>query len=102
MKNNLENRWAVLITVYRPDPDRWIDWKARGEEMKPFEKCPVCGGGLENKRVEKLLKGGGNTVSIKVEAEVCLGCGTTLRRRTGLIVQISFPAQIGPNRRGVR
>lgn len=20
---------AVLITVYRPDPDRWIDWKTR-------------------------------------------------------------------------
>ena len=22
-------RWAVLITVYRPDPTRWIDWKVR-------------------------------------------------------------------------
>jgi hypothetical protein len=20
---------AVLITVYRPDPDRWVDWKVR-------------------------------------------------------------------------
>ena len=26
---NLENQWAVLITVYRPDPERWIDWKIR-------------------------------------------------------------------------
>ncbi|TAJ92689.1 MAG: DUF4258 domain-containing protein [Gammaproteobacteria bacterium] len=26
---NPENRWAVLITVYRPDPERWIDWKIR-------------------------------------------------------------------------
>jgi hypothetical protein len=26
---NPENKWAVLITVYRPDPDRWIDWKRR-------------------------------------------------------------------------
>ena len=26
---NEENRWAVLITVYRPDPERWIDWKTR-------------------------------------------------------------------------
>lgn len=25
--------------------------------MKPFEKCPVCGGELEAKRVEKLLRG---------------------------------------------
>jgi len=26
---NPENQWAVLITVYRPDPKRWIDWKVR-------------------------------------------------------------------------
>lgn len=26
---NPENLWAVLITVYRPDPERWIDWKVR-------------------------------------------------------------------------
>jgi hypothetical protein len=26
---NQENRWAVLITVYRPDPERWIDWRTR-------------------------------------------------------------------------
>jgi hypothetical protein len=24
-----ENKWAVLITVYRPDPQRWIDWRTR-------------------------------------------------------------------------
>ncbi|MCF8038991.1 MAG: YgiT-type zinc finger protein [Desulfohalobiaceae bacterium] len=46
--------------------------------MKPFEKCPVCGGELETKQVEKLLKGGGNTVSVKVSAEVCLHCGERL------------------------
>ncbi len=21
--------WAVLVTVYRPDPGRWIDWRVR-------------------------------------------------------------------------
>ena len=26
---NDENRWAVLITVYRPDPERWIGWRVR-------------------------------------------------------------------------
>jgi len=26
-----ENSIAVLITVYRPDPDRWIRWKERKE-----------------------------------------------------------------------
>nr|VFJ54674.1 MAG: YgiT-type zinc finger domain-containing protein [Candidatus Kentron sp. FM]VFJ55180.1 MAG: YgiT-type zinc finger domain-containing protein [Candidatus Kentron sp. FM]VFK09218.1 MAG: YgiT-type zinc finger domain-containing protein [Candidatus Kentron sp. FM] len=42
--------------------------------MKPFEKCPVCGGDLENKRVEKILRGAGNTASIRVFAQVCLHC----------------------------
>ena len=46
--------------------------------MKPFEQCPVCGGELEERQVEKLLKGGGNTVSIKVLADVCLHCGERL------------------------
>ena len=46
--------------------------------MKPFEKCPVCGGELETKQVEKLLRGGDNTVSMKVSAEVCLHCGERL------------------------
>ncbi|MCP4682655.1 MAG: DUF4258 domain-containing protein [Desulfobacterales bacterium] len=26
---NPGNSWAVLITVYRPDPERWDDWKVR-------------------------------------------------------------------------
>ena len=26
---NEENGWAVLITVYRPDPQRWINWRER-------------------------------------------------------------------------
>ena len=26
---NEQNRWAVLITVYRPDPNRWINWRTR-------------------------------------------------------------------------
>ena len=23
------NGWAVLITAYRPDPDRWVSWRER-------------------------------------------------------------------------
>ncbi len=46
--------------------------------MKPFKNCPVCSGELKTKQVEKLLKGGGNTVSMKVLAEVCLHCGERL------------------------
>jgi hypothetical protein len=26
---NEVNGWAVLVTVYRPDPERWIDWRER-------------------------------------------------------------------------
>lgn len=46
--------------------------------MKPFEKCPVCGGELVEKTVEKLLRGGSDTAVIKVKAEVCLRCGERL------------------------
>jgi Domain of unknown function (DUF4258) len=26
---NRDNRWVVLITVYRPDPGRWVNWRSR-------------------------------------------------------------------------
>jgi hypothetical protein len=26
---NKANGWAVLVTVYRPDPERWLNWKTR-------------------------------------------------------------------------
>ncbi len=48
------------------------------KEMKTFEKCPVCGGELVEKEVEKLLKGGVHTAVFKVRAEVCLQCGERL------------------------
>jgi len=47
-------------------------------EMRPFEKCPVCGGDLVKKEVEKLLRGGDHTAVVKVEAQVCLHCGERL------------------------
>ena len=43
--------------------------------MMPFEKCPVCGGKMVAKEVEKLLRGGLNTATVEISAEVCLGCG---------------------------
>jgi YgiT-type zinc finger domain-containing protein len=46
--------------------------------MMPFTKCPVCGGEIKEKRVEKILKGGKNTAVLKVTAEVCLHCGERL------------------------
>ena len=46
--------------------------------MKPFEKCPICGGDLVEKEVEKILRGGVHTAVLKVRAEVCLHCGERL------------------------
>jgi len=46
--------------------------------MKPFTKCPICGGEIVEKEVEKLLRGGNHTAVMKVKAEVCLHCGERL------------------------
>ena len=46
--------------------------------MTPFEKCPVCGGEIVERQVQKLLRGGRHTASITVPAEVCLHCGERL------------------------
>jgi YgiT-type zinc finger domain-containing protein len=43
------------------------------EEM--FEVCPVCGGELEKKELEEIVRGGTDTATLKVEAMVCLRCG---------------------------
>jgi YgiT-type zinc finger domain-containing protein len=46
--------------------------------MMPFAKCPICGGELVEKEVEKLLRGGIHTAMLKVRAEVCRHCGERL------------------------
>lgn len=46
--------------------------------MMPFNKCPVCGADLEEKEVEKLLRGGNHMAALQVHAEVCLRCGERL------------------------
>ena len=40
-----------------------------------LEKCPICGGEVLEKTVDKLLKGGSNSAIVTVKAEVCLHCG---------------------------
>ncbi|WKZ15515.1 MAG: DUF4258 domain-containing protein [Candidatus Jettenia caeni] len=30
---NEKNQWAVLITVYRPDPNLWINWRERKRKL---------------------------------------------------------------------
>ena len=44
----------------------------------PFESCPVCGGEMVAKMVEKLVRGGNHTAVLEVQAEVCLQCGERL------------------------
>lgn len=46
--------------------------------MMPFRKCPICGGELVEKEVEKLVKGGVHTAVLQVRAEVCQRCGERL------------------------
>jgi len=46
--------------------------------MRPFEKCPICGGEVVEKEVEKLLRGGKHIAVVKILAEVCLHCGERL------------------------
>lgn len=46
--------------------------------MTPFDKCPVCGGEIVEKKVEKILRGGNLTEIVKAQAEVCLRCGERL------------------------
>ncbi len=49
--------------------------------MKPFSRCPVCGGEVTDKEVEKLLRGGVNLAAVTVRAEICLHCGERLYSR---------------------
>ena len=46
------------------------------EEM--FEACPVCGGELEKKEIEEIVRGGTDTATLRVEAMVCQRCGEIL------------------------
>ena len=74
--------------------------------MMPFEHCPVCGGELVSKEVEKLLRGGVNTASMRVQADVCLRCGEryyaleTVKRFEQIVVQLERQEVDGFERMG--
>lgn len=53
--------------------------------MMPFKLCPVCGGEMRSKVVEKLLRGGNNTATVSSKAEVCTHCGERLYSREQII-----------------
>ncbi len=45
--------------------------------------CPICSGELVNKEVTEVVRGGGHTATLKVEASVCLHCGGLYSMDTG-------------------
>lgn len=45
---------------------------------RPLDKCPVCGGEIVEKEVEKVLRGGNLAETLKIQAAVCLQCGERL------------------------
>lgn len=45
-------------------------------------KCPICGGRVVEKEVEKVIKGGKDAVLLKVKAGVCIKCGERLYDKT--------------------
>ena len=46
--------------------------------MDAFHRCPMCGGDLVRKQVEKLLRGANQTVAVHIMADVCTHCGERL------------------------
>jgi len=48
------------------------------QKRATMNQCPICGGELASKQVDKLLRGGNHTASLTVPAEVCLRCGERL------------------------
>jgi len=46
--------------------------------MDLFDRCPVCGGKVVAKKVEELVRGGGDVAGVTVTAEICLDCGERL------------------------
>lgn len=42
------------------------------------ETCPVCGGVVVEKEVEKMVRGGNDVAMLKVRAGVCTKCGERL------------------------
>jgi YgiT-type zinc finger domain-containing protein len=62
---------------HRPESADRVAEKEKMTQM-PCAQCPVCGGEMVEKEVEKLLRGGKHIAVVKVRAEVCLRCGERL------------------------
>ena len=65
------------------------------EPMSLWDKCPICGGDLEEKVVEKLLRGGNHTTVLQIQGEVCFHCRERLYPEE-TVKEIGRPAVSGP------
>ena len=52
--------------------------------MMPFNRCPLCGGEVIEKEVEKLVRGGNHTAVVHTSAEVCTLCGERLYSKAAI------------------
>ena len=43
--------------------------------MLPIRECPFCGGEITLSKVTEVVRGGGNTAALTVNALVCQHCG---------------------------
>jgi len=46
--------------------------------MEGIKICPLCGGELEERKVEEIFREGNNAIVITLKAKVCLKCGERL------------------------
>ena len=46
--------------------------------MASFDRCPVCGGPIVEREVEKGLRGGVVRETVRMRTDVCLKCGERL------------------------
>jgi uncharacterized Zn finger protein len=60
--------------------------------MMPFNKCPICGGEAIKKEVEKLLKGGSDTVEM-VNCNTCM----MVNRNTSVMVSRNTSVVVSGN-----
>lgn len=65
--------------------------------MTPFSKCPVCGGEMVEKEVEKLLRGGNHTAIVCVLAEVCTHCGERLYSKDTVLLFETIRTKLAQN-----
>ncbi len=74
---DVEFEVSATVAIWVLDIRYWVCARLANEEaqMIPFSECPICGGEVVEKEMEKLLRGGNNTAVLTVRAEVCLRCG---------------------------